>query len=272
MLRTLIVDDEPLAREQIRRLLEGESDIEILGECENGRQAVSEIQKSAPDLVFLDIRMPRLGGLEVLDALEGRPRPAVVFVTAYDEYALPAFESRAADYLVKPVRRARLRESLERARRGRASKEVDALQAELIDILEAKPPPRLGSSRIWFRSPGRMISLSRDQIGWIDAAGNYVTIHVGDDTHRLRQTLSHLEADLDPDLFLRIHRSTIVNIDHVAEIAPYSGGELVLILKSGQRLTVSRTYRERFQRLRAAAPPRDRAERGRAPRRPSNAR
>lgn len=252
-LRTLIVDDEPLARAQMRRLLENEPDVEILGESGDGNDALRQIRQRSPDLVFLDVRMPRLGGFEVVAALDGQASPLVVFVTAYDEYALSAFEVTAADYLLKPVRRKRLRESLERARRERAAERAKSLQAELLDLLEKRPAPGAGESRLWFRSPGRIISVKSAEIEWVDGAGNYVKIHAAGETHRVRQTLSRLEARLESRRFLRIHRSTIVNVGHIEQIAPYSSGELVLVLRSGQRLTVSRTYRDRLENFHLAS-------------------
>ena len=253
ILEVIIVDDERLARDRLRRLLEEEVDVEILCECENGRQAVEAIPRHHPDLVFLDVRMPRLDGFEVLDALAGEDSPTVVLVTAHEEYALKAFEIHASDYLLKPVSRRRLRECLARVREERAKKDSPELHSALVDLVEKQRPRSVAVSRIWLRSPGRIISLTRDKILWIDGAGNYVKVHTTEQTYRLRQTLAGLEEMLDSRQFLRIHRSTIVNLDQVAEVAPHSSGELVLVLKNGQRLTVSRSYRKRLRRFHLAA-------------------
>ena len=253
MLRTIVADDEPPARERIHRLLEPEADVELVASCKDGQEAVTEIERLAPDLVFLDIRMPKLDGFEVLEALAVDALPAVVFVTAFDEYAMPAFQIHATDYLLKPVQRDRLREALDRVRQRRVEEGDDGLRRGLLELLETLRRRRGGSSKLWIRSKGRILALDTAQIEWVDGAANYVRIHSAGGTHRLRHTLSSLEAKLGSNRFQRIHRSTIVNIDAIVELVPHSSGELVAIMRNGQRLSVSRSYRRLVKSFHAGA-------------------
>lgn len=249
-IRTLIVDDEPLAREKLRSFLESEPDIEILTECRDGREALLAIESEKPDLVFLDIQMPELGGFEVLENVEPENLPAVIFVTAFDQYALKAFEVHAVDYLLKPFDRDRLRQALDRARRERDRQELGEVQKQLrallADIDTQKPQ---FAERLVVKSAGRVVFVKVADIDWVDAAGNYVKLHVGGEGHLLRETMSHLEERLDPRRFLRIHRSTIVNIERIKELQQQFHGDYLVVLKSGQRLTLSRSYRDRIQGL-----------------------
>jgi len=249
-IRTLIVDDEPLAREKLRSFLESEPDIEILGECRDGREALIAIEADKPDLVFLDIQMPELSGFEVLENVEPESLPAVIFVTAYDQYALKAFEVHAIDYLLKPFDRERLRQALDRARRERDRQELGEVQKQLRSLLadlDTQKPQF--AERLVVKSAGRVVFVKVADIDWIDAAGNYVKLHVGGEGHLLRETMSHLEERLDPKRFLRIHRSTIVNIERIKELQQQFHGDYLVVLKSGQRLTLSRSYRDRIQGL-----------------------
>jgi len=242
----LIVDDEPLARERIRQLLEGEGDVHVIGECGSGPEALLEIDRECPDLVFLDVEMPEMDGFEVLRAIDRENLPTVVFVTAYSQYALRAFDVHALDYLVKPVRRARFLESLQRARaeiRRRASSAEDRLRALLEQLRDGQGPRR----RIAFRTEGRIVLVPVDEISSIVAAGNYVDVHRASGVFRVRSTLAAVEAMLDPSVFRRIHRSTIINVEHVEELQPLFRGELDVALKSGERLRVSRPYREALE-------------------------
>ena len=248
-LRSVIVDDEPLARKKIRSLLENEPDVQILSECQDGDEAVAAIREHTPDLVFLDVRMPGLDGFGVLDALQGEPLPEVIFVTAYDEYALGAFEIHAADYLLKPIRPDRFRAALDRVRQARGEGRSHEVQERLLNLLDTVQQSSAYPSRICVKTSRRILFLKVKDISWIDGAGNYARIHAGSEVHLMRHTLNGLEEKLDPSRFLRIHRSTIVNIDRIAEVKYSSGGELLLVLEGGQRLTVSRSYRERFQSL-----------------------
>lgn len=245
-MRTLIVDDEPLARDRLRTMLNGESDVEIVGEAGDGRIAVDEIRRLAPDLVFLDIQMPELDGFEVLAEVSAAPPPAIVFVTAYDQYAIKAFEVNALDYLLKPFDRARFLTALERAReRLRAEKTL--LPDQIASMLRGIDGTKQHPDRLLVRSLGRIHFVKVDEIEWVEAAGNYVKLHVGHDTHLLRETMQALEGKMDQRKFLRIHRSTIVNIDRIKELQPLFHGDYVVILKDSTQLTLSRGYRERVQ-------------------------
>lgn len=247
--RTLIVDDEPLARERLRRLLETEPDIELIGECANGREAVAAIEEKSPDLVFLDVQMPELNGFEVLDQLRGERRPMVVFVTAYDQFALKAFEVHAVDYLLKPFDRERFQVALRRAlghgRRGPAAELDQRLSALLRDL---KPQPK-AVERLAIKSGGRVVFVRVEDIDWVEAADNYVELHVGEVSHLHRETMSDLERILPSEKFMRISRSTIVNVDRIKELQPMFHGEYAVILRTNIRLTLSRSYREKLHQL-----------------------
>jgi two-component system, LytTR family, response regulator len=255
MIRTLIVDDEPLARERLRTLLQQESDIEIVGECADGRQAITAIGADAPDLVFLDIQMPVLDGFGVIQSLEDRPLPAVIFVTAYDQYALRAFEVHALDYLLKPFTAKRFQKALERARaelvRGENGKA--GFEQRLINLLEDLNGEKKHPKRLVVKSSGRVYFLKIDEIDWIEAEGNYVRLHVGANSHLLRETMKGMEAALDPDRFIRIHRSTIVNTERIRELQPLFHGEYAVILTDGTRLVASRGPENRLRRMLEAA-------------------
>jgi two-component system LytT family response regulator len=244
-IKTLIVDDETLARRRIRRLLAAESDVEVIGECGDPQEAVSFIQQRCPDLVFLDIQMPGVDGFGVLESLSPQNSPAVIFVTAFDQYALRAFEVNALDYLLKPFDRARFRKALDRARvqiRQQSASPIDPRLSTLLQNLENRPRQ---SDRVVIKSAGRIMFLRTDEIDWIEAADNYVRLHVGQDSHLLRETLGSIEGRLDPNRFMRIHRSTVVNVDRMKELQPWFHGDYVVILQDGTRLNLSRTYRDR---------------------------
>ena len=247
-LRVLIIDDEELARQRIRRLLTREDDVEVIGEACDGAQAVESIRSLQPDLVFLDVQMPEVDGFAVLERLRPHPPPAVVFVTAHDDYAVRAFEVHAVDYLRKPFDAVRFKEAFSRARRrlaGAAAEErarkLDALLAQV----EAQPPR--SRERLMVRSDGRLYFVRIDDIDWVEAAGNYVKLHVGRDTHLMRETMAGIEKILDSSRFLRIHRSAIVNLDRVREMQPWFSGEYTVILRDGTQLRLSRVYRDRLE-------------------------
>jgi two-component system LytT family response regulator len=248
-IRTLIVDDEPLARQRLSTLLEKESDIELVGECANGRDAVAALGQLKPDLLFLDVQMPLLDGFGVLEALRGERLPAVIFVTAYDRYAVRAFETHALDYLLKPFDRSRFGKALERARtqleRDQHAQTTQHLRALLEDVSAA----RKRMDRLIIKAGGKVSFLRLEEIDYMEAAGNYVRVHVGDEVHLLRETMSHLESRLKGTRFLRIHRSTIVNIDRIRELQPTFHGDHVVILKGGTELTLSRGYRDNLEAL-----------------------
>ncbi|WP_129647877.1 LytR/AlgR family response regulator transcription factor [Peristeroidobacter agariperforans] len=237
-IRVLVVDDEPLARRNVTVLLRGDSEIEAVSECGSGAEAIEIIGRWQPHLVFLDVQMPECGGFDVLELLGTELPPAIIFVTAYDEYALQAFEVGALDYLLKPFDDARFYRALQRAKGKLAH-------------YAAEPPTR----RLVVRSPGQLLFLNVSDIDWIEAASYYACVHVGRDTHILRRTLSELEGDLG-DGFIRIHRSIIVNLDRIQGIELQSAGEYEVVLKSSVRLRLSRRFRKRLQeRMGAMAAP-----------------
>ena len=247
-IRTLIVDDEPLARERIRQLLHKEPDIEILGECADGRDAVAAIDKYKPDLVFLDVQMPELDGFGVLDQLERRGMPAIVFVTAYDQFALRAFEVHALDYLLKPFDSGRFKKALERARERIQRLPADDLSRRISELLaDLKPAPK--QNRLAIKSGGKVLVLKIDDIDWVEAADNYVNLHIGNESHLHRETMAALEARFPAEKFMRISRSTMVNIERIKELQPMFHGEYSVILRNGTRLTLSRGYREKLNQL-----------------------
>ncbi len=246
--RVLIVDDEELARQRLQRLLAAEHDVEIIGEASDGVQAVDSIRRLMPDLVFLDVQMPEVDGFAVLERLRPRPAPAIIFVTAHDDYALRAFDVHAVDYLRKPFDAARFKEAFSRARQRLAGSGAED-QARKIDALLAQvesQPPR-SRERLMVRTDGRLYFVRIDDIDWIEAAGNYVKLHVGRETHLMRETMMGIEKMLDPTRFLRIHRSAIVNLDRVREMQPWFSGEYTVILRDGTQLRLSRVYRERLE-------------------------
>jgi len=248
-IRTLIVDDEPLARERLRALLGGEGDVEVVGECANGKTAVEAIESLKPDLVFLDVQMPVLDGLGVVEAVGAEEMPAVIFVTAYDRYALRAFEVHALDYLLKPFDRPRFQQAVQRAREQLQRHKSAELNERLVALLEDSQTNRKPQDRLVIKAGGRVFFLKTEEIDWIEAAGNYARIHVGKESHLLRETMSALETRLDPEKFLRIHRSTIVNIERIQELQPWFHGDYVVILRDGTQLTLSRGYRQKIQEV-----------------------
>jgi two-component system LytT family response regulator len=248
-IRTLIVDDEPLARERLRQLLAEQPEIELVGECADGREAVDAIQKQSPDLIFLDIQMPELNGFEVLEAICAEPMPIIVFVTAHDKFALRAFEVHAVDYLLKPFDRERFGTALKRALQQVKHREDPARAEAQAAVLTEVQPPANPIDRLAVKSGGRIRILKTADILWIEAAHNYVEIHEDKQSHLLRDTISAIEQKLPPDKFVRISRSTIVNIDKVKELEPLFYGEYTLTLQNGRRLTLSRRYRRKLPQL-----------------------
>jgi len=252
VIRALVVDDEPVARERIVGLLREQSDIELVGECSNGVETVAAIARLAPDLVFLDVQMPEMDGFEVVRALGADRMPAVVFVTAYDEYAVRAFEVHAVDYLLKPFSSVRFEAMLAHAREQLHRQRTDDVERKLSALggtLWADGPPL---DRLLVRSSGRIHFVRTSDIDWCEASGNYVRLHVQGESFLFRETMAGLESKLDPRHFVRIHRSTIVNVDRIQELQSSPGGESQVVLRSGARLTLSRGYREPFQeRLRS---------------------
>jgi two-component system, LytTR family, response regulator len=246
-LSVMVVDDEPLARTRIKRMLENIGSVEIVGECSNGREAVQQIPEIQPDVLLLDIQMPEMDGFEVLQSLNSN-FPYVIFVTAYDQYALRAFEVFALDYLLKPFNEARLEKAIERAREQIELKSnanfTDQISKLVNELKEKTHVDRLvmkDERKIWF--------VPVHTIDWIEAEGKYVNVHVGRDSHLLRESLTALENKLNPKLFARIHRSSIVNVERIKELQPWFHGDYRVILNNGTELILSRTYRKRFQEL-----------------------
>ena len=231
-LRVLVVDDEALARRNLTVLLHRDPDVAAVAESSSGLDAMEDIRRSRPDLVFLDVQMPECDGFDVLELLGGDQPPAIIFVTAYDEYALRAFEAGALDYLLKPFDDARFARALNRAKEKLAH--------------YVAPKPRR-TERLVVRSQGRALFLSVADIDWIEAAGYYACLHVGSDTHILRRSLSELEQDLGEEHFIRIHRSTIVNLERIRGLELQAGGDYEVVLRSNARLRLSRRYRKRLQ-------------------------
>ena len=248
-IRTLIVDDMRLARRRLRQWLAGDPEIEIIGECANGREAIAAIKERVPDLVFLDVQMPEIGGFEVVAAIEAENLPTFVFVTGYDEFALGAFEVNAVDYLLKPVEKQRLTTALDRAKRDVRSRRAGEIDLRLQRFLELRVNEPEYLKRLAVKSVGHTIVLLVEDINWIGAAGNYVELHVGREIHLLRERLNHLELKLDPRRFVRIHRSTIVNVDSIRQLHPLFNGDQEILLRDGTRLTSSRTYHQRLKAL-----------------------
>jgi two-component system, LytTR family, response regulator len=243
-MRVLIVDDERMARKRLRTLLAAESDVEIVGESGNGRDAVRAIADGSPDLVFLDVQMPELDGFAVVRAVGVERMPVVVFVTAFDQYALEAFKVHALDYLTKPFDRERFQSTLRRARAHVNLRRGDAsLERRLMTLLEEVERRRQYLDRILVKAGGRVRFVRVDEIDWIEAADNYVRLHVGRESHLLHERLGALGEKLDPARFVRIHRSTIVNVERIKEVQPWFHGDAVAILRDGTKLSVSRSHR-----------------------------
>jgi len=248
MLRVLIVDDEPVARRRIRRLLRADRDVDVVGEAADGAAAVQAIAEKQPDLVFLDVQMPELDGFGVLRRVGPGRAPGVIFVTAFDQYALRAFEVHAVDYLLKPFTRERLLDAVARVRESRQPGErgQDPRLAALLEELTERPrflrrlPARAGS---------RIVLIDAGDIDWLQAADNYVLVHSGGREYLLRETLTRLEGELDPREFVRIHRSVLVRFDRIGDLVPTVHGDYRVTLKSGVQLTLSRTYRDRVERV-----------------------
>lgn len=248
-IRTVIVDDEIMARNRIRHLLLEESDIEVVGEAGSGPEALALIRSLRPELVFLDIQMPGLDGFQVLAALERECLPAVIFVTAYDQYALKAFAAHALDYLLKPFDNERFREALTHTRRllrqGRAEKVDEALLSLYRTLQEEKA----GKRKLAVREGDRILLLDPGEIEWLEADGKFVKLHIGAKVHAVRETLNHLEEKLPAGRFVRIHRSYIVRRDAVQMLEQWFHGDMMAVLKSGAKLVVSRSYRERLKEM-----------------------
>ncbi|KAB2877918.1 response regulator transcription factor [bacterium] len=244
-IRALIIDDEPPARKKIRQLLKNESRLEIIGEASDGLAAVEAIDRLNPDLVFLDIQMPKMNGFEVLQAVERKPQ--IIFTTAFDRYALKAFDVRALDYLLKPFDETRFQEALNRAMDTR--RDQNAVHQKITDLLTEFQSQQKHIHRLLLKSSGKIFFVKTNDIQWIEAEEKYVKLHLSKEWHLHRESMNSLENKLDSKQFIRIHRSHIVNLDYVKELQPWSHGDYVIILKDGAKLNLGRSYRERFMEV-----------------------
>ena len=248
-IRALVVDDEPLAREMIREMLAPDSDVEIVAECANGREAVEAIKSLRPDLVFLEIQMPELGGFEVLESFDRESTPYIIFVTAYDQYAVRAFEVHAFDYLLKPFDRERFDAAWQRVKQQIKLDQSGERDRHILALLEElKSGPR-HLERLVIKNGGRVFFVSVDDVQCIESEGNYVRVYDNQKAYLLRETISSLEEQLDPREFRRIHRSAIVKIDKIKEMQPWFNGEYVVVLRDGTQVRTSRSYRARLEAL-----------------------
>ena len=248
-LRVLIADDEPLSRERLRELLRAEPGTEVVAECLNGMEAVNAIRQKSPDLVFLDVKMPELDGFGVLEALNGARLPAIIFVTAYDRYALRAFEAHAVDYLLKPFERERFQIALRRAcQRLQAGPGLQS-SSSLTDLLASLGAPLKPLERMTIKSGDRIKLVKVAEIDWVSAADNYVELYVGKTSHLVRITITALAVQLPQDQFVRISRSVLVNVDRIKEIRPKAHGDYLIFLCNGTRLPGSRNYRRNLAGL-----------------------
>jgi two-component system, LytTR family, response regulator len=252
-IRAIIVDDEPLAREGIRTFLAEEPDVEVLGECADGASAVRAVEQRRPDLLFLDVQMPRLNGFDVLEAIAPELMPLVIFTTAHDEHAIRAFEVNALDYLLKPFKQARFKTALQRAREQLAARSASGADQRLASLLAGLRSPTRGVPRILVKSSDHILFLKAEEIDHIEAAGNYLVLHAGKDRHIVRDTMAAMEARLGPAGFMRISRSAIVNLNRIGQLEPLvAPGEFCVILKSGARLNMSCSLSELQRRMGAA--------------------
>jgi two-component system LytT family response regulator len=244
-IRALVIDDERLARNFLLEMLREDEEVEVIGECLNGLEAIEAIQTHAPDLIFLDVQMPELGGFDVLEAIAAEKMPFIIFVTAYDQHAVRAFEVNALDFLLKPFDRKRFRVAWQKAKARIQRERNELLDQRILSLLQDLKPNYL--ERLVLKTNGRIFFLETEEVDWIGADGNYVSIHSGEKSYLLRDSISSLDAQLDPKKFLRIHRSAIVKIDRIQELQPLFHGDYRVIMRNGTELTLSRNYREKLQ-------------------------
>ena len=255
-IRALIVEDEPLARRRLMRFLQKDTDVALIGECENGREAVEAIHALRPDLVLLDVQMPEMDGMEVLRALDPKEIPAVIFITAYDDYAVRAFDMGVLDYILKPIEKSRFDRALYRAKEHIQHTRIERVTHQLFSMMNGsgltfdmlsestKPDGHKYLERLAIKCSGKLSIIKVQNIDWIEGARVYVKLHSGARTHLMRETLNNLESRLDPSIFIRIHRSTIVNVDRIRELVPYFRNEYLVMLHDDTQLKLSRGYRE----------------------------
>jgi len=248
-IRALIADDEPLARKFIRRMLKDDRDVQVVGECSNGKEAVAMIRKQNPDVVFLDVQMPEMDGFAVLETIGIERLPEIIFATAYEQYAIRAFELHALDYLLKPFDQARFKEAIKHAKERFRSVRQDGGQMQISALLETIKNKPQYLDRLVIKAGGRITFLSTDEINWIEADDKYVHLHTAKISPMVRQTLSAMETQLDPGKFRRIHRSVIVNVERIRELQPLFSGEYSILLEDGTKLTLSRNYKDKLFEL-----------------------
>jgi two-component system LytT family response regulator len=250
-IRVLVVDDEPLARSGLSALCERDSDLEVVGECSDGRAAVTAIRRLEPDLLLLDVQMPEMDGFEVLRTVGADRMPQVVFVTAFDEFAVQAFDVHALDYLLKPFDDERFFVAIERAKQALREPTLGQLSRRLIGLLESNSERTAGQylTRLAVKDVGRVYFIRADEIVWIQAANYYAKLHVGGRVHLLRESMSSLESRLDPAKFIRVSRSAIVNLDRVREVQPFSRGSHIIILDDGARVKLSHSRKEKLEKV-----------------------
>ncbi|HEX8736745.1 MAG TPA: LytTR family DNA-binding domain-containing protein [Pyrinomonadaceae bacterium] len=247
LIKVLVVDDEPLARILIIELLKDFPEFQVAGECSNGTEALEAVRENLPDLVFLDVQMPEMDGLTLLEKIQKEHLPAIIFVTAYDQFAIRAFDFHAVDYLLKPFSKERFEKALLRVKERLSNHStIDLARRQISSLLENYQNKSAPLKRLFIKDKGKIILLEPETIDWIEADDKYVHLHTAGKSYLLRQTLNVLEAELDPQAFARIHRSTIVNLARVRELNPLFNGEYVLILANGTKLTLSRNYKNRF--------------------------
>jgi two-component system, LytTR family, response regulator len=253
LVRTIIADDERLARRKLRILLDLEPEIQVVAECHDGGQTLSAIRTCRPDLLLLDIQMPDLNGFQVLNEIPPAEMPVVIFTSAYDQYAIRAFEAHALDYLLKPFDRGRLHQAIERARFELRKSQDREITHRIMDLLaqvrSEKQPVPVFDGRLVIRTKGRIVFLNLEEIDWVEAAANYVRLNVGKESYLFRETISRTSERLNPNHFIRIHRSMIVNVRKIKELIPVNSGEYIVVLKSGKELSCSRGYRANIQHL-----------------------
>ena len=248
LIKVLIVDDELLARALIIELLKGFEEFQIIGECSNGKEALKVIKRNSPDLVFLDVQMPEMDGFAVLKEIQDETLPAIVFVTAYDQYAIRAFDFHAVDYLLKPFSKSRFEKALLHAKERilEHSTSDDINRRQISSLLENYQHQAAPLKRLFLKDRGKIVLLDPEAINWIEADDKYIRLHTAEKNYLIRQTLNAVEAELDPHVFARVHRSYIVNLTRILELHPMFNGEYVLILNDKTKLTLSRNYRDRF--------------------------
>jgi two-component system LytT family response regulator len=243
-IRALVVDDEPLARKRITVLLRDDPRISVIGECGAGREAIKVVQEETPDLLFLDVQMPEVGGFDVLQGIAREHMPVVIFITAYEQHALKAFEVHALDYLLKPFTQARFAEAVERAIRQVAKAPDRNGDTGLTALIKSLRPEASYLSRFVVKTCSRVVFVTADEVEWIESAANYALLHAGTRTHVVRETIRALEKKLSPKLFQRISRSTIVNLKRIKELQPLGKGDYIVILDNGKQLSMSRGIRD----------------------------